>query len=219
MLIFDTVNRLLTKFSIQWIGIGLCLFNLNSYVHSQINPQKIIKIPFSDTLFLGDSLWIYSDNLEVYKDTDTLPLNKSNYQFVDNTLYFNNLVDVDTLRVQFRTIPIRINKPYFLYDSNLHQSNIIPEYALQGIELKRSRDWRDNSDIDYSGNYSRGFSIGNNQSLVLNSSLNLQLSGDLGDGIKLTGAISDNQIPVQPEGNTRQIQEFDRLFIQLKKIN
>lgn len=217
MLIFDAVNRLLTKFSIQWIGIGLCLFNLNSYVHSQINPLKIIKVPFSDTLFLGDSLWIYSDNLEVFKDDDTLPLNKNNYQFVYNTLYFNNLVDVDTLRVQFRTIPIRINKPYFLYDSSLHQSNIIPEYALQGIELKRTRDWWDNSDIDYSGNYSRGFSIGNNQSLVLNSSLNLQLSGDLGDGIKLTGAISDNQIPVQPEGNTRQIQEFDRLFIQLKK--
>lgn len=71
--------------------------------------------------------------------------------------------------------------------------------------------------LQSSGVFSRSIGIGNNQNLVLNSTFNLQLQGDIGDGIKINAAISDANIPIQPEGNTQQLNEFDRVFIELSK--
>jgi len=51
--------------------------------------------------------------------------------------------------------------------------------------------------------------------LGINSNLNLELSGDLSPNLKLLAAVSDANLPIQPDGNTNKLQEFDQVFIQV----
>ncbi|MGZ3921490.1 MAG: hypothetical protein ACXVC7_14415, partial [Bacteroidia bacterium] len=93
----------------------------------------------------------------------------------------------------------RVNNPYTISYTNS---------ARQDFLLK-------DDGLTKNGNVSRGITFGNNQDVVVNSNLNLQVSGKLTPEIDMVLAATDNNIPFQADGTTAQLQEFDKVFIQL----
>ncbi len=124
----------------------------------------------------------------------------------------------ETVQVSYRSFNENFEKRVYSLDTTLLEekeriiyigADLIPDFETEKIIGEK--------DLNYSGSFTRGFSVGNAQSLVLNSNFDLQLNGKMGGGLDIVAAISDDNIPIQPEGNTQLIQEFDRVFIKVGK--
>jgi hypothetical protein len=67
-----------------------------------------------------------------------------------------------------------------------------------------------------SGGIVRGFTVGSNRDLSLQSRLWLQFSGRITEDVEVLGAVTDEQTPIQPEGNTQTLREVDNIFIEFR---
>ena len=112
--------------------------------------------------------------------------------------------------------PIILSEKYSKLDSKLiieNTANIDKLYQLSKSSFIKEKNY--NNGIETNGSISRGVTIGNNQNSVLNSELDLQISGELSDGVKIKASIQDSNIPLQNDGYSQQIDEFDQIFIEV----
>lgn len=172
-----------------------------------------------------DSLPIVPISLGLIRDGKTEILDPQLYEVrysevrLDES-YLSYLGGEAQLRLRYRVLPFDLKRRFRRIDTTLIQPDMGGDYigfSYQDLEINETL--VDFQGMNYSGSFARGLSFGNRQNLVLNSSLNLQLAGTLGNDLRILAAISDNDIPIQPEGNTQQLQEFDRIFIEISKDN
>ncbi len=69
--------------------------------------------------------------------------------------------------------------------------------------------------MNTSGSITRGVTVGNNQNTVLNSNLDLQITGKISDKVSLRASLQDNNIPLQNGGYSQKLDQFDNIFMEL----
>jgi len=174
----------------------------------------------SDTLVL-DSLSLMPGSVKI-KTTQGL-LDTSNYKinYALKLIILKKTFD-DTLQVEFKTFPINFEKTYAHKNKSLLSKDLslpVNPLTIAFDGNKQNTESFMSDGLIKNGNISRGISFGNNQDVVVNSSLNLQVKGKLTPEIDLLLAATDNNIPFQADGTTAQLQEFDKVFIQLSNPN
>ena len=135
------------------------------------------------------------------------------YQFLDTLGTLESIPD--SVMICYRVLPLSLGKPAFRRDiSRLEMSSFQKDFYKE--DFAQREEIFKTPGLNKTGSISRGISFGNTQNVFVNSALNLQLDGKLTDDISITAAITDQNIPFQPEGNTQQLNEFDRVYITLK---
>lgn len=194
---------------------------------AQNNPLREKTINAYQIPFPLDTLTILPPILKAKDSLSEVILPSNLFQLINNQVF----IDTSSLKkihphttkitLTYRTLPTNLESPTFRIDTTAQKRNnrfndiafdYSPYKAEQSSPFAKSG-------IQSNGSYTRGLSLGNNQNLAFNSNLNLQLQGKLDNDLLLKAALSDNSMPLQPDGSTQRLQEFDRVYIELEKMN
>ena len=168
-----------------------------------------------DTVSINPSWFIIKTNGGKTIDTSFYSIDYSKA-----ILKLKKQVETDSIRVNYLRYPDFITRPYFQLDDKIVVQNTDRLQRL--YKLNRSNTKSNFTPFDgltTSGSISRGVTIGNNQNSVLNSELDLQISGKLSDKVSLRASIQDANIPLQENGYSQRLDEFDQVFIELFSDN
>lgn len=137
--------------------------------------------------------------------------------YINARLKWKKKPAADSVLIFYRVFPGKFNTVYQRLRFDSVSNNFIAGPAVISGNTLSQNSIFDFGNLNYNGSFGRGLSFGNQQDVVLNSTLNLQMSGYLADSIQIAAAITDSNIPIQPDGNTQNLNEFDKVFIQFKK--
>ena len=170
----------------------------------------------ADTISL-DTLSIIPNSFALASQGAKVDSTKYKLEWYSGQLIIDPSLKGASAEASYRVFPILFSERTFNKDPALitaqHKQAINPfNYTVRRSTVEELFDL---GTLSKSGSISRGITIGNNQDLGVSSSLNLNLSGKLTPKIGIRAAITDNNIPFQPEGNTQQLQDFDQIYIQL----
>ena len=170
----------------------------------------------------------------VSKDTirfDSVPINPQNFKvlagqkilypteyeiFYNEALLIINAEKYQEITIEYFRFPAFITKTYSPFDKKFivpNNSNTGQLYSL--TTNKKATELKLFDGLKTSGYINRGITSGNNQSTVANSSMDINIEGKLSDKVAIRANIFDTNIPLQENGYSQSITDFDRIFIEL----
>ena len=152
-------------------------------------------------------------------NTKNEPIDSTFYKidFQKGTLLLNEKFtsDSDTLVVNYLKYPDFLTKEYSLYKDSQVVSNDVGSEKLYKLENTNAKKVTPFDGLNTSGSITRGVTIGNNQNTVLNSNLDLQITGKISDKVSLRASLQDSNIPLQDGGYSQKLDQFDNIFMEL----
>ena len=188
-----------------WCGLGW----------SQEKKTTITFAVGTDTLHLSTSP--INPNTFSVKNRNGINIDSSLYR-VNYTKAFvvlnSLLIKEDSLQISFKNLPKFITKTYQIYDdSKLVKTEIGKQFLLKDPVKTKTAPLFDG--LQSAGTIARGITVGNNQDATVNSNLDLQISGKLSNKVSIRASLQDSNIPIQNDGYSQTLDEFDQIFVEL----
>jgi len=197
-------------FSLAWPSFAQTLFDLS----------KTIESVKTDTLYsltgkvLPGSIRVYAGHQVLTKEQWRADFVRNTWSLIDSTY------SGKTIQLFYKAYPalrLRETLPQPYIQIPLVNSTVTKDSLLKVEKLKYQRaDLFGDTKIQREGSIRRGIIIGSNRDASLESGLRLDLSGPISDEVYLLATLTDQNIPIQPEGSTQTLREFDKVYLSVK---
>ncbi|WP_027138287.1 hypothetical protein [Gaetbulibacter saemankumensis] len=201
----------------KFIAYLIILFiGFSGFAQNPISNYRTKKVALNDSIVI--------DRVSINPNYFSISINNgvildSSYYFVDFSkaiLRLKRTIDTDSIVINYLKFPEFLTKTYKQLDESIIVKNNNNQQKLyQLTQPNTNKTFIPFDGLTTSGSISRGVTIGNNQNSVLNSELDLQITGKLNDKVSLRASIQDANIPLQESGYSQRLDEFDQVFIDL----
>lgn len=222
------------------ILLGLFMLLVLCYSHdsnAQLSPEvsnlRCQKLAWRTQAFMLDSFSVDTEQLKITAPGSSFPdsLFSFTYFAAENhfQMQFRGSSPPDSVQICYRRFPYLFSRTKYLRKKCEKDTTLLGEVPLRQDDfyfpaLERTTIFSvsginkpaPSTNLQRNGSLMRGVSFGSRQDVFVNSALNLQLNGQLTESLALEATLSDRQIPYQPEGNTQQLRQFDKVYIALK---
>jgi len=198
------------------------LFYIAIFFFSGLQAQEI------DSLYKTTKIAVTIDTIRLEKvsiNPSFFKLLDANGQQIDDlkfkinfkkaTLLLTDVISSDSITIQYLKYPELLTKEYRIYDASRvveNESGLGNLYAGENPKPKTNVPF---DGLNTSGSITRGITIGNNQNAVLNSNLDLQITGKISEKVSLRASIQDSNIPLQDGGYSQKLDQFDNVFMEI----
>ncbi len=191
-------------------------FGIFAFAQEQTNGlnQKTFK---ANKTIIIDSVSINTNGFKV-ETTEGVILDSSYYNvdFSKSIITLLKPIETDSVVINYQNYPEFLTRTYKQFDKSVIVENTDNINKLVKLSQPNSTStYKPFDGLTTSGSISRGVTIGNNQNSVLNSELDLQITGKLNDKVSLRASIQDANIPLQESGYSQRLDEFDQVFLEL----
>ncbi|MCK5572056.1 MAG: hypothetical protein KAJ12_04820, partial [Bacteroidetes bacterium] len=153
-------------------------------------------------------------------------LDYRNGSLLFDSSFVNGLVQVEdssdrTVVLRYAYLPFRFRDSYFRRELVVVKDSVGQDSVVRIARPPSSFSLEEafGPNLQKSGSIVRGFTVGSNRDLSLNSGLRLQFAGRIASDIEVAAALTDESTPIQPEGTTQALQEFDNVYVEIKSTN
>jgi len=189
---------------------------------SQLSRRDTIDVSIGDTLINLSKTHIVRDSVEVWTETQEYEFEKIRIKTPPGLLIFSPPARGSMqVYVDYNYIPISLslinylNEPPRTYMGKNNNSNT---KKSKGLEFSKNTK---NVQYDFlqSGSITRGIDLKSNSGVSIESGLDLELEGRFTENITIKGALTDKNVPIQPEGTTQRLNELDKIFMSIQMPN
>ncbi|MDB9961472.1 hypothetical protein OAD62_05180 [Oceanihabitans sp.] len=196
------------------------LIGFTAFAQDQDSNYKTKTVAVQNTIAI-DSVSINSAYFSLKRKDNTI-IDSTYYSvdFAKALITLKKPIASDSIIVDYLSYPEFLTRTYKLLDDKIIVENTDNLQQLYKIkQASETNIFTPFDGLNTSGSISRGVIIGNNQNSVLNSELDLQITGKLSEKVSLRASIQDANIPLQESGYSQRLDEFDQVFVELFSDN